>query len=53
MIFVVAGRIFSCGVWDLVPWPGLESRPPNIWNMESQPLDHHEIPKSLLLVSSP
>ena len=20
-------RIFSCGIWDLVPWPGIEPRP--------------------------
>ena len=27
-ILVVACRIFSCGMWDLVPWPGIEHRPP-------------------------
>ena len=23
-LFVVAHKIFSCGMWDLVPWPGIE-----------------------------
>ena len=27
-IFVALCRIFSCGMWDLVPWPGMEPRPP-------------------------
>ena len=26
--FVVAYRIFSCSMWDLVPWPGITPRPP-------------------------
>ena len=28
LIMVVAHGIFSCGMWDLVPWPGIEPRPP-------------------------
>ena len=27
-VFIVACRIFSCGMWDLVPWPRIEPRPP-------------------------
>ena len=27
-IFVVACRVFSCGMWDLVPRPGMEPKPP-------------------------
>ena len=27
-MFVEALEFFSCGLWDLVSWPGLESRPP-------------------------
>ena len=27
-IFPVACTIFSCSMWDLVPWPGIEPRPP-------------------------
>ena len=26
-VLVVACRIFSCGMWDLVPWAGMESGP--------------------------
>ena len=34
-VFFVALRIFSCGVWDLVPWPGIESSPPALgaWSL--------------------
>ena len=24
----VAHRIFSCSMWDLIPWPGIEPSPP-------------------------
>ena len=27
-IFAAACRIFSCGMWDLVSWPGIEPGPP-------------------------
>ena len=27
-VFVAAGGIFSCGMWDLVPSPGIEPGPP-------------------------
>ena len=27
-MFVEALEFFSCGLWDLVSWPGLEPRPP-------------------------
>ena len=27
-ILVAAGRIFSCGMWNLVPQPGIKPRPP-------------------------
>ena len=29
-IFVVALRIFSCGIWDLVPRPVIEPEPPTL-----------------------
>ena len=34
-VFVLACRIFSCDVWDLVPWPGIEPRPPALgaWSL--------------------
>lgn len=28
LIFIVAYGIFSCSLWDLVPWPGIERGPP-------------------------
>ena len=27
----MACRIFSCGMWNLVPWPGIRPRPPGLW----------------------
>ena len=27
-VFTEACGFFSCGMWDLVPWPGIELRPP-------------------------
>ena len=31
-----AGRICSCSMWDLVPWPGIELRPPalGVWSLD-------------------
>ena len=29
-LFSCGMQTFSCGMWDLVPWPGVEPRPP-IW----------------------
>ena len=43
-IFVVVCGIFSCGMRDLVPWPGMEPRPPalgvrslNCWTTREVP----------------
>ena len=27
-VLVLAHGVFSCGTWDLVPWPGIEARTP-------------------------
>ena len=35
---------FSYGMWDLVPGLGVEPGPPCIESMESEPLDHREVP---------
>ena len=34
-VFVVACKIFNCGIWDLVPWPGIKPRPPALetWSL--------------------
>ena len=45
-VLVVPCRIFSCGMWDLVPLPGIKlgalspPTPPHTGSAESQPLDH-------------
>ena len=45
-VLVVPCRIFSCGMWDLVPLPGIKHgalsppTPPHTGSAESQPLDH-------------
>ena len=36
-VLVVACGIFSCHMWDLVPWPGMELRPPAL---NTQSLSH-------------
>ena len=36
-LLVVACGIFSCHMWDLVPWPGMEPRPPAL---NTQSLSH-------------
>ena len=38
-----------CGMWDLVPWPGIEPRVPGIGREEFQPL---EVPRQGLLAPS-
>ena len=30
-IFCYSMEILTCGIWDLVPWPGIEPRPPALW----------------------
>ena len=32
---IVACRIFTCGMWDLAPWSGIEPGPPSTGSMES------------------
>ena len=34
-VFVATCGIFSCGIWDLVPWPGIEPGPPALrtWSL--------------------
>ena len=27
-VLVAACEVFSCSMWDLVPWPGIEPGPP-------------------------
>ena len=46
-VFVAAHGVFSRGMWDLVPWPGVEPRPPELgawslshWTTREDPPDH-------------
>ena len=34
-LLVAAHRIFSCGMRELIPWPGIEPRPPALGAQES------------------
>ena len=46
LVLVVACGIFSCGMWDLVPWPGIEPGPPALG---AQSLSHwttREVPRT-------
>ena len=36
-VLITAHRTFSCSMWDLVPWPGMESGPPAL---EAQSFSH-------------
>ena len=49
LIIVAVSRIFrwgmrtlSCALWDLVPQPGMEPRPPSLGGQDLSPLDHQE-----------
>ena len=48
-IFSCSAGIFSCGLWDLVPWQDWNPDP-CIGSMESQPLDHQGSPSSSFLI---
>ena len=37
--FILTASGLHCGIWDLVPWSGVEPRVPCIGIMKSQPLD--------------
>ena len=41
LIFLAACRIFNCGMWDLVPWPGFE---PGATALGAQNLSHQKSP---------
>ena len=39
-IFSCGTQTLSCGMWDLVPWPGIKPGAPCIGSSEPQPRDH-------------
>ena len=54
-VLILALRIFSCGIWDLVPWPeSVEPRPPALeaqslshWTTRKVPVQHFRVCKVL------
>ena len=48
-VFVAARRRFSCGMWDLVPWPGIKLRSLASGARSLSPLDHQGSPYLFLL----
>ena len=43
-VLVVACRIFSCGMWDQVPWPRIEPRPPVLGAQSPSHWTNMEVP---------
>ena len=42
-------QTLSCHMWDLVPWPGIEPRPPCTGTVKSEPLNHQGSPTTPFL----
>ena len=42
-VLVAACGVFSCGMWDLIPWSGVELGP-SAMGEQTQPLDHQRSP---------
>ena len=51
-VLVMACGIFSCGMWDLVPWPGSNLGPSLHWEPRVLAPDHQGSPQVLLLLKS-
>ena len=51
-ILVVAHRVFSCSMWDLVLWPGIEPRPPALGALSLSHWTTREVPKMKILIWS-
>ena len=52
-IFVATCRIFSCGMWDLVPWPGIEPGPPALGARSLSHRTTREVPGDYILDTIP
>ena len=62
-VLVVASRTFTCSMWDLVPWPGIEPGSPALgaWNLshwttrksQSHILERHDISNILEILIPP
>ena len=44
---VEACKIFSCSMWDLVPWPGIEPRPPALGARSLSHWTTREVPRCI------
>ena len=51
LFLVAASRIFSCGMWDLVPWLGIEPGPPALGAWSLNHWTTREVPALLFLNS--
>ena len=51
-ILVVAHGIFSCGMWDLVPPPGIEPRLPALGMQSRSHWTSSEVPDATTLIKS-
>ena len=46
-VFFLAASCFSCSMWDLVPWPGIESRSPVLGAQRLSHWTTREVPQIL------
>ena len=44
-IFICVMQTLSCGMWDLVPWPGIEPRPPALTMCHLSQWTSREVPQ--------
>ena len=48
-VFIAECGIFSCSMWDLVPWPGIKPRPPALGVQIFSHWTIREVPRSVTL----
>ena len=54
-LFISACTNFSCGMWDLVPWPGIEPGPPEfrVWSLSHWTISCCSVAHSCLTLFNP
>ena len=50
-VFTCGKRTLSCGMWDLVPWPGIEPRPPALGARSLSHWTTREVPRTVCILS--
>ena len=50
-VLVAACGIFSCCMWDLIPWPGIEPRPPTLGARSLSHWTTREVPRDAILLA--